>query len=69
MDLAEQKISLIQWIIELEDEQVIKKLEVLRSLDSKERLPNEVIELLELSSKASLDDCIKHTRSKNLISK
>ena len=69
MDLAEQKISLIQWIIELEDEQVIKKLEVLRSLDSKERLPNEVIELLELSSKASLDDSIKHTRSKNLISK
>lgn len=67
MDLAEQKISLIQWIIELEDEQVIKKLEVLRSLDSKERLPNEVIELLELSSKASLDDCIKHTSAKKLV--
>ena len=69
MDLAEQKISLIKWILELEDEQVIKKLEVLRSLDSKEKLPNEIIELLELSNKASLDNCIKHTRSKNLINK
>jgi hypothetical protein len=68
MTIEQKKISLINWITNLEDEHVIDQIEGFRK-SSLEELPKEIVELLEISSSESSDDCIEHTTSRAILSK
>lgn len=65
MTIEERKISLINWITNLNEETIINQLETFQnSLDD---LPREIQLLLEHSDSTKIDDCIEHTSSKDLL--
>lgn len=66
MTTEQRKISLINWITNLDDEAVISQIEDCRRASLSE-LPSEIIELLTASDAFDEEDCIEHTTSKNLV--
>ncbi len=68
MTIEQKKISLINWITNLEDESVIDQIEDFRS-STLDELPKEIVELLEISDAAKKEDCIEHTYSKDLLNR
>lgn len=66
MTIEQRKISLINWITNLEDETLINQIEGFRKTNINE-LPKEIIELLNISNSESLDDCIEHTNSQDIL--
>lgn len=68
MTIEERKISLINWISNLEDEQKINQIEAFRKA-SMDDLPNEIVELLKISDSEPIEDCIAHSSSRNLLNK
>jgi hypothetical protein len=66
MTIEQRKISLINWITNLEDETVIGQIEAFRSASLNE-LPREIVELLKFSDSAKEKDCIEHTNSRTLL--
>lgn len=68
MTIEQKKISLINWITNLEDEHVIDQIEGFRK-SSLDELPKEIVELLEISDSESLSDCFDHTTSRAILSK
>lgn len=68
MTIEQKKISLINWITNLEDESVINQIESFRK-SSLDELPNEIVKLLKISDSENLDDCIEHTNSREIINK
>ncbi|MFA5669287.1 MAG: hypothetical protein WC967_08585 [Balneolaceae bacterium] len=66
MTIEQKKISLINWITNLEDEAVSNEIESFRNTSLSE-LPKEIIELIQVSDSANEYDCIEHTNSKNIL--
>lgn len=61
-----KKISLINWINSVDDQDIINKIQKLKE-ESLNELPKEIIELIELSNQATDDECIKHTTTRELL--
>ncbi len=68
MTIEQRKISIINWITNLEDESLINKIESFRKT-SLDNLPKEIVELLKMSDSENIDDCIEHTSSRDLLQK
>lgn len=68
MTIEQKKISLINWITNLEDESVIDQIEDFRSSTLSE-LPEEIVELLTISDAAKEENCIEHTSSRDLLNR
>ena len=68
MTIEQRKISLINWITNLDDEDVINQIENFRKT-SLEDLPKEIVELLRISDSENIDDCIEHTSVRDLLKK
>lgn len=66
MTIEEKKISLINWINSINDQDIINKIQKLKE-ESLNELPKEIIELLELSDQAADNECVKHTTTKELL--
>ncbi|MTI89116.1 MAG: hypothetical protein FH748_14255 [Balneolaceae bacterium] len=66
MTIEQKKISLINWITNLEDESIIDQIEDFRQ-SSLDKLPKEIAELLEISDSDNTDDCIEHTNSRTIL--
>jgi hypothetical protein len=66
MTIEQRKISLINWITNLEDENVINRIEGFRKT-SLDELPKEIVELLHISASEPLEDCIEHTTSRDIL--
>ena len=66
MTIDQRKIELINWITNLEDEAVITQIESCRqtSIDS---LPKEIVDLLDKSANETIEDCIEHISSRNIL--
>ena len=68
MTIEQRKISLINWITNLEDVSVIRQIEGYRK-SSLDELPKEIAQLLKISDSENLDDCIEHTNSRDILKK
>jgi len=68
MTIEQRKISLINWITNLENESVIDQIEDVRSSTLSE-LPKEIVELLTISDTSKEEDFIEHTSSRDLLNK
>lgn len=66
MTIEQRKISLINWITNLEDEAVINQIEGFRKT-SLSQLPKEIVELLTLSASEKEEDCIDHTSVQDIL--
>lgn len=66
MTVEQRKISLINWIANLEDENVINRVEDLRKT-SFEQLPKEIVELLTISAAEKEEDCIEHSSVQDIL--
>jgi lipid II:glycine glycyltransferase (peptidoglycan interpeptide bridge formation enzyme) len=68
MTIEQKKISLINWITNLEDETLINQMEDFRKTSLNE-LPKEIVKLLEISDSESFDDCIEHTNTRDILNR
>jgi len=68
MTIEQKKISLINWITNLEDETLINQIEDFRKTSLSE-LPKEIVKLLKISDSESIDDCIEHTNSRDVLNR
>lgn len=68
MTIEQRKISLINWITNLEDESLIDQIEVFRKT-SLDNLPNEIVQLLKVSDTERLDDCMEHTNVRDILNR
>ena len=68
MTIEQKKISLINWITNLEDETLINQIEDFRKTSLSE-LPKEIVKLLQISDSESIDDCIEHTNSRDVLNR
>jgi len=68
MTIEQKKISLINWITNLEDETLINQIEDFRKTSLSE-LPKEIVKLLQISDSESIDDCIEHTKSRDVLNR
>lgn len=68
MNIEQRKISLINWITNLEDESVLNQIEDFRK-SSLDELPKEIVELLKISDSENFNDSIEHTNSRDILNK
>ncbi len=68
MTIEQRKISLINWITNIEDEKVIKKIENFRKT-SLDELPEDIVKLLKISDSENIQDCIEHTTARGILHK
>lgn len=68
MTIEQRKISLINWITNLEDVSVIRQIEGYKKT-SLDELPKEIAQLLKISDSENLDDGIEHTNSRDILKK
>jgi len=66
MTIEQRKISLINWITNLDDETVINQIESYRKT-SINSLPKEIVELLKISAAEPIEDCIEHTSVQDIL--
>ena len=66
MSIEQRKQELIEWISGLEREDVIMRIEDFRNNPEPE-IPDTILELLEISSRAKPEDCIEHTSVRELL--
>lgn len=66
MTFEQRKISLINWITNVEDETVINQIEGIRKT-SLNHLPKEIVELLTMSAAEKEEDCIEHTSVQDIL--
>ena len=66
MTIEQRKISLINWITNLEDETIINQIEGFRKT-SLNLLPKEIVELLTMSAAEKEEDCIEHTSVQDIL--
>ena len=66
MTLEQRKLELIAWITDTQSEEVINRMEAFRN--APEHNPtNTLLELLNESNSAKLEDCIEHTSVRELL--
>jgi hypothetical protein len=68
MTIEQKKISLINWITNLEDESVIDQIEEFRTSTLND-LPDEIVELLQIADSTREEEFIQHTSSRDLLNK
>ena len=68
MTIEQRKISLINWITNLNDETLINQIEGFRQTSLNE-LPKEIVELLHISDSESLDDSVERTNSRDILNR
>lgn len=68
MTSEQRKINLINWINNLEDEFLLQKMEELKE-NSSNKIPNDILSLLENSNNSSKSELIEHTSAKDLLNK
>tara|TARA_R110002072_G_scaffold138552_6_gene281781 strand:- start:1612 stop:1821 length:210 start_codon:yes stop_codon:yes gene_type:complete len=66
MTFEQRKIALINWITELDNEELIRYMEQLQN-QSIHDFPDEIVELLNLSNLASKADCTEHSNSRTIL--
>jgi len=66
MTIEQKKISLINWITNLNDETVINQIEGFRKTSLSE-LPKELVELLTIAAAEPIEDCIEHTSAQDIL--
>jgi len=66
MTIEQRKVSLIKWITDLNDGEILSELEGFRSKSIKE-LPPEIVQLIIESDNSPIEDCIEHTQTKALL--
>ncbi len=66
MTIEQRKISLINWITNLDDENVINKIEGYRKT-SINSLPKEIVQLLNNSAAEPIEDCVEHTSAQDIL--
>ena len=66
MTIEQRKISLINWITNLDDETVINQIEGYRKT-SIDTLPKEIVKLLNISAAEPIEDCIEHTSAQDIL--
>ncbi|MEQ9298691.1 MAG: hypothetical protein RIF33_09020 [Cyclobacteriaceae bacterium] len=66
MTIEQRKLELISWITAIQREDVIERIEHFRNSPDK-KLPNTILELLDESSSAKIEDCIEHTSARELL--
>lgn len=66
MTIEQRKLELINWISAIQQEDVINRIENFRNNPETE-IPDAILELLNESSKAKLEDCIEHTSARQLL--
>ena len=66
MTIEQRKISLINWITNLDDESVINQIEGFQRTSIKS-LPKEIVELLNISTAEPIEDCIEHTSAQDIL--
>lgn len=66
MTLEQRKISIINWITNLDDETIINQIESFRKT-SIDQLPKEIVELLNISAAEPMEDCIEHTSAQDIL--
>lgn len=67
MTIAQKKIELIQWITELEDENLVDSLDDFRKNNLEEVIPDPIKLLLELSKSTPDEKLIPHTSVRELL--
>lgn len=66
MTIEQKKISLINWITNLEDEGLINQIEEFRKTSLSD-LPKEIVELLTIAAAEKDEDCIEHTSVQDIL--
>lgn len=66
MTIEQRKISLINWITNLDDETVINQIEGFRKT-SINSLPKEIVQLLNISAAEPIENCIEHTTAQDIL--
>ena len=66
MTFEQRKIALISWIANLEEEEVVDKIEAFRN-QPKQSYAEEITQLLEQSDSALEEECIDHTNVRGLL--
>ncbi len=66
MTIEQKKISLINWITNLDDETVINQIDGFRRTSLND-LPKEIVELLNMAAAEPDEDCIEHTSVQDIL--
>lgn len=66
MELEKRKEDLINWIVQIENEQLLGSLEELKSQLEADAVPAEITDLLELSNQTPDENLIRHTKTRNV---
>jgi hypothetical protein len=66
MTIEQRKRELINWITNIQREDVIERIEGFRNNPEPE-IPKTILELLKESSSAKPEDCIEHTSARELL--
>jgi hypothetical protein len=66
MTIEQKKISLINWITNLDDETVINQIDGFRKTSLSE-FPKEIVELLKIAAAEPIEDCIEHTSAQDIL--
>lgn len=66
MTLEQRKIELISWIARLENESILNTLESMKDVGT-EKIPNEILALLNQSNQIEFDELTEHTSARDLI--
>ncbi|MEP0711986.1 hypothetical protein [Algoriphagus sp.] len=69
MTIAQKKIELIQWITELEDENLVDSLADFRKNKREQSLPDPIKKLLELAKSTPDEKLIPHTSVRELLNR
>ena len=66
MTIEQRKQALINWIITIQQEELIEQIEEFRKHPDSV-LPETILELLKTSSAAGYEECIEHTSTRELL--
>lgn len=66
MTLEQRKIELIRWITNLSDGSLLDRVDDLRKVSS-EKLPDTIMQLLEISSSVDATQLVEHTTVKDML--
>jgi hypothetical protein len=66
MNIEQRKLELITWITAIQNEDLLERIEDFRD-NPETKIPNTILELLQESSSAKLEDCIEHTSARELL--
>lgn len=66
MTIEQKKISLINWITNIQDEHVIDEIYKIQEM-SLSSLPDSIVKLLQIADSESEDNLTKHTSSRDIL--